>query len=187
LKAVLDIVDQRIELPKMLGEQVGEVSQLLDLALLAGLEQHDQIVDRPEILERFAIGIDLPVSLRDQIEDVGLQAELRAEQDPPDHGQHTDQEHQAVMVTAEALHPQEDLVLAAELRAVGRGGGHGAPGLRRDYFVPAAGRQVRFAEHGHISRASVVRNAAGGRAKGRPEPGGTGFRVLSWPPVNRPV
>ena len=136
---------------RQLGEQVGEVLQLVGAALL----RRPRAARSGSRSNRNRSSASLNVSTwrlpSGSAPGCSTPAQLGAQPDPADQEQ-ANEKHQAVVLTAEALDTQEqEPVLASELGLVGRRGHHGAPAQRtppgsvrhasRDYFVPDRSRR----------------------------------------------
>ena len=84
---VRDILDPRI-LPIPLGHGIDERVVVMDVAPFRHVDEHDVVVDRAEVFEDFAELVDLPVLLRDEVQQVGIERQARGAK----HGQ--DREHE---------------------------------------------------------------------------------------------
>src|SRR5438876_968986 len=131
---VLDVADRRDRL-QLGGEQVGVLLEVLRSLTLAGLDQDQQIVEASEIADRLLEGVDDPIVLRYQIQDVAVQGEAAAEDDRQQDDQERDQEDQAIAATRELLDAQEEPLLAAALHRP-----EPRPARRRRIKSPAAPR-----------------------------------------------
>ena len=69
----------RETLAQLFGEQVREVLDLVRSLPRRRLEEDDQVVDRPELVERLAEGVDLAVPARDEAQHVRLEPDARAD------------------------------------------------------------------------------------------------------------
>ena len=106
---VRDVLDARV-FPIALRDGVDERVVVVDLAPRRQLDDDDVVVDRPHVPQHFAEFVHLPVLLRDEVEEVGVEAEARRRRDGDDGHDGGDSDNAAAPAETEAGQRFEELV-----------------------------------------------------------------------------
>src|SRR5262249_37758387 len=97
-------------------------------------EEHDQVVDRAELVQGLAERVDLAMAARHQIENVGLDLDARADEARDREQDQRRDEDELEPLPAESLDAEESSLLAPDRRLAGRMVAHRGGLYPRDIF-----------------------------------------------------
>ncbi len=103
-----------------LGDGIDERVVLMNIVALGHVHHHDVIVDRAEVFEDLAELIDLSVLLRNEVQQVGIERQLRRTADGKHHQQESGDEDLFVASEAEARERVEDSIGQLDSRGIVR-------------------------------------------------------------------